>query len=237
MTTVDKGHWDQRAQLYDAVMNTDPALRDLREAVVANVPASARSVIDLGCGTGALLMMLAEHSRVVALTGLDPAPEMLRTAGGLLGSRVDLLHASAKSIPARDESFDCVISCFALHHLAHDEKPLAAGEMFRVMVPGGRFALGDQFFNWTGGPDDRNWVRAMFDHLCGKARYYLDNASIDRMILQIELMPLFLRARGELPVPPQFWTDALIEAGFSDVMYRQVEPEFLQHGVLTGRKP
>lgn len=231
---AENTHWNDKAEGYDDVMDCDPSLKTLREAVVKNV-SQRRKVLDLGCGTGAILKLVERLNANAELTGCDPAPEMLRIAREQIPS-AQFVCASAASLPLGDKSFDAVVSCFALHHLTHEAKLVAAREMYRLLEPGGVVSLGDQFVPIHGDNADIEWTRTVLRHFARKAEYYLDTAGSDRMLLQVELLPLFLRCEEELPVPPEYWLDALTEAGFENPRYEPVSPIELLHGVLVAQK-
>ena len=103
----------------------------------------AGAVLDVGCGTGALLAALAQSEPPlgVRLAGLDPSPEMLAVARGKLAPAVELRVGWAEEIPYGDATFDVVVSCSVFHYL---RRPMAAlGEMARVLAPGGRLVITD----------------------------------------------------------------------------------------------
>jgi ubiquinone/menaquinone biosynthesis C-methylase UbiE len=101
----------------------------------------ADRVLDVGCGTGAMLAALAGSAHRVRLAGIDPSPEMLAVAQGKLPPAVELRVAWAEEIPYGDATFDAVVCCSVFHYL---RKPMAAlGEMGRVLAPGGRLVITD----------------------------------------------------------------------------------------------
>lgn len=60
---------------------------------------AADSVIDIGCGTGTLAIMLADREKVV--TGVDPAGAMLDVARAKPGTeKVRWIHGTAEDLPA-----------------------------------------------------------------------------------------------------------------------------------------
>src|SRR5207247_10649198 len=103
----------------------------------------AGAVLDVGCGTGALLAALAQSEPPlgVRLAGLDPSPEMLAVARSKLAPAVELRGGWAEGIPYGDATFDVVVSCSVFHYL---RRPMAAlAEMARVLAPGGRLVITD----------------------------------------------------------------------------------------------
>ncbi len=73
-------------------------------------PLPGKTVLDIGCGTGASLMPLIEAG--LQATGLDPSPYMLDIAAKNLGHRVELHRGIAEDLPFDDNSFNyaCLIT-------------------------------------------------------------------------------------------------------------------------------
>jgi ubiquinone/menaquinone biosynthesis C-methylase UbiE len=100
-------------------------------------------VVDVGCGTGNLLALLAD-ARVDACAGVDLSPEMLRVAAGKLAAspvRGALVAASAGALPFADGAFDTAVSASTLHDWPDPRAGLA--EVRRVLRPGGTLLLLD----------------------------------------------------------------------------------------------
>jgi ubiquinone/menaquinone biosynthesis C-methylase UbiE len=98
-------------------------------------------LLDVGCGTGALLHRLASGNPAVRLTGVDPVPEMLAVARRRLSRDVELREGWAERLPFPSERFDVVVCCNAFHYIR--EPAASLREMGRVLVPGGRLLLTD----------------------------------------------------------------------------------------------
>jgi ubiquinone/menaquinone biosynthesis C-methylase UbiE len=126
--TVD---YDSIAPEYDRryELHSYPGIRSAVRDIAAGL--GQRTVLEVGCGTGAWLAELAAAGVVVA--GAEPAAEMLRRAA----SRVqgDLRQASAEALPWANASFDVVLFINSLHHTKDPQ--LAFAEAFRVLRPGG----------------------------------------------------------------------------------------------------
>lgn len=98
-------------------------------------------VLDVGCGTGALLKATAMAVPEAELVGVEPSPEMLRIAREKLGASVDLRQSRAENLPFPNEAFDIIVSTNVLHFL---RRPLEVlHEMSRVLRPGGRVVITD----------------------------------------------------------------------------------------------
>ena len=84
------------AAIYDAL---DPDRSDLDAYLAMVAEFGARSVLDLGCGTGVFALMLAE--RGIEVIGVDPAGASLEVARAKPGAeRVTWIHGDTSAIPA-----------------------------------------------------------------------------------------------------------------------------------------
>ena len=104
------------------------------------------SVIDIGCGTGALVVELAREG--ASVTGVDTFEE----AGGIDrrivearlregGVAAEIVAASASSLPFADGAFDLAVSVGMLEHEPPGERRRVLPEMMRVVRPGGFLCL------------------------------------------------------------------------------------------------
>ena len=98
-------------------------------------------MLDVGCGTGALLHQLHTAYPTAQLAGVDPVPEMLEVARRRLPPPVELREGWADRMPYADNTFDIVVSCNMFHYV---QKPIAAlHEMSRVLRVGGELIITD----------------------------------------------------------------------------------------------
>ncbi|MEE1877529.1 class I SAM-dependent methyltransferase [Altererythrobacter litoralis] len=99
-------------------------------------------VLDLGCGHGRAVAMLAHHSDHV--TGVDPSHLMVRLARGhnaraIRERRVDIQVAKAEQLSFGDGTFDKVLCVHVIYFWAEVQPVLS--ELSRVIRPGGTLAL------------------------------------------------------------------------------------------------
>jgi SAM-dependent methyltransferase len=95
-------------------------------------------LLEVGCGVGAVLVVLGQEYPGVRLFGVDIEPQQLafaRTHLERAGVEATLAEADALELPLPDESFDHVWMMWFLEHLA--EPTDALREARRVLVPGG----------------------------------------------------------------------------------------------------
>ncbi len=98
-------------------------------------------VLDVGCGTGAMLGWLAAENPSLELHGVDACAEMLDVARERLAGAAQIDTADATALPHDDASFDLVMSCNMFHYIADPVSALR--EMSRVLRPGGRLVITD----------------------------------------------------------------------------------------------
>ncbi len=96
-------------------------------------PGPGLRVLDLGCGTGELLLELLAAG--ADAHGLDADPAMIERAGARVGvERVRLLDAQTFTVP---DPFDAVFSNAALHWMREPRAVIAS--VRAALIPGGRF--------------------------------------------------------------------------------------------------
>lgn len=103
------------------------------ESTLKDFVGGARRVLEVGCGTGHWLQVLAAQDCEV--TGLEPSAQMLERARQAAPS-ARLTRGSAEALPFPDASFERVYCVHAIHHFRDAAR--FAREALRVLRPGGR---------------------------------------------------------------------------------------------------
>lgn len=178
--------------LDDEAGRTD--LHDERLGTVLDVlrESGARTVLDLGCGSGALLRRLIAEPRFTRIVGVDSALEaftlaerMIAEAGEAGGERVSLEHGSLTAVDRRLAGFDAVTMVEVIEHVRPRELSAVEGAVFaglaaRTVVmttpnreynvlygnAEGEFRRADHHFEWT-----RAELRAWCSGVAGRNGY------------------------------------------------------------------
>jgi ubiquinone/menaquinone biosynthesis C-methylase UbiE len=122
------------------------ALVPLREALLEHKDgARSARLLDIACGTGAFLREVKRNHPRLAMTGIDLSAPYLAVARRRLAawSRVTLAEANAEALPIADASVDIVSCIYLLHELPRRARQTVAGEIRRVLKPGGRLIVVD----------------------------------------------------------------------------------------------
>jgi malonyl-CoA O-methyltransferase len=194
----DVARFDAWSERYDR----SPLQRALFDRVQARVVEAAReaapgarSILDVGCGTGRLLLRLGEAYPAARLTGVDPAPGMARIAGHRDG--IAAMVGVAERLPLRAGSADLVVTTMSFHHWA--DQRLGLAEIRRVLAPGGHLLLADAVAT--------AWLRPVLALARARPRFHTGR-ELDAMLADVGLGP----AR-RLPVPGLWGAVAVTVAG------------------------
>ena len=106
---------------------------------------SFRSILDLGCGTGALLSRVVNQCQGVQACGLDLSEKMLEQAVALLTGKAQLVAGDSDNLPWENESFDLVVCNASFHHFPEPLKVLE--EIRRVLKANGRVLIADPWWS------------------------------------------------------------------------------------------
>lgn len=157
MSTILRTWSYQYQWLYDgisriAAISVGGEMR-LRKLPYANLTIAPESqVLDLCCGSGQSTKFLVQYSQNV--TGLDISPVSLKRAQRNV-PLAKYVEALAEDMPFPDNTFDLVHTSVAMHEMTTSQLQQILKEVYRVLKPGGVFALVDfhkptNFLFWPG---------------------------------------------------------------------------------------
>ena len=144
----------ESARLYDIQVETlfygsadamrRRALRPIHDHLLGRDQRTA-SLIDVACGTGRFLRDVRLTYPRLGLAGLDLSPAYLTEAETHMSDLhpIGLIAANAEAMPLESDSRDIVTSIFLFHELPPAVRLTVAGEIARVLKPGGLFVLVD----------------------------------------------------------------------------------------------
>lgn len=133
--------------LYDFFLSITMPEKKIKLALIeaASIPAGIK-VLDFGCGTATLTIMVKEMYPEAKVTGIDVDREILdRATQKLKEKKLDifLLDYDGKEFPFQRNAFDRTLSCLVFHHLDTDTKQNMLAEIFRVLNKDGQLFIAD----------------------------------------------------------------------------------------------
>ena len=176
MTDRDVGRFGRWASTYDEDWLQPRFFGPVQEATLhraALLAPNPRRVLDVGCGTGALLRKVAERFPHADLTGVDPAPDMVEAARKVWcdDRPAHFVRATAEHLPFEGGEFDLVTSTVSFHHWQDQQEGL--NEIGRVLAPRGSVVLVDMFAV--------SWLRVWFAVIGRRDRFHT-MAETERML-------------------------------------------------------
>ena len=122
-------------------------------------PVADKTLLDVGCGDGALASELARRGAIV--TGLDADPAMIAAARRRTAIEIPrprFVAGQAERLPFDDAAFDCILAVTVLCFVRDAARAVA--EMARVLTPGGRLVIGElgRWSSWAAHRRIRGWL-------------------------------------------------------------------------------
>ncbi len=103
-------------------------------------------LVDIGCGSGNLIIQIAEKLPKLNLVGVDISSEILelakkRAIEKKVDNKVEFKNGTVENLPFPNNSVDFIISTFSLHHWLNPIK--AFKEIYRILKESGTFLIFD----------------------------------------------------------------------------------------------
>ena len=117
-----------------------------REKIISALSVeSGMRILDLGCGSGYLTFAIAKTNEDVYVTGIDIVTNTLieneKQAKQEGIGNIEFVSYEGQEFPYEDESFDMVVTRYALHHFPFIRESIR--EVARILKPHGRFFISD----------------------------------------------------------------------------------------------
>lgn len=158
--------WNAEAATFDESPDhglRDPAVREAWVSLLESVlPADGEAVLDIGCGTGSLSVVLAQFGHTV--TGIDLSPEMIEVARAkaeAAGCDIAFEVADAAFPPFAARQFDVVLCRHILFMLPETNRVLE--RWAALLKPNGRLIMIEGFWHTNVGLHPQQIIDALPD--------------------------------------------------------------------------
>ena len=133
--------------MYDPLLRWVVRESTFKQHLVEQAPIEkGQRILDLGCGTATLTIIIKRTHPESEVVGLDGDPRILEIARAKVAKTVldiTLNQGMAFDLPFADDSFDHVFSSLLFHHLTRENKIRTLREVFRVLRPQGELHVVD----------------------------------------------------------------------------------------------
>lgn len=133
--------------LYDAAVRLLTRERAWRSALIQQIDLrDGERLLDVGCGTGSLAILLKKLMPRATVIGLDPDPRILgiaATKAQAAGVEIEWREGFARSADAEAGAFDKVVSSLVFHQVPLSEKAAGIEAMHRAARAGGSIHIAD----------------------------------------------------------------------------------------------
>lgn len=133
--------------LYDFFLAFTMPEKKIKQSLIEVANISPRmKVLDFGCGTATLTILIKELYPEAKVTGIDVDREILDKAIQKVKEKkldIFLLDYDGVHLPFQDKAFGRILSCLVFHHLETDTKRKALAEAFRVLDVKGQLFIAD----------------------------------------------------------------------------------------------
>ena len=134
-------HWDPETYLKNMLAEVPSYLEFQEQTAQAAKDVEARTILELGIGTGETARRVLASHPGAQLTAIDSSAEMLERASSVVPDAE--LRLAQLQDPLPHGPFDLVVSALAVHHLDGAGKQDLFRRVAEVLAPGGTFVLAD----------------------------------------------------------------------------------------------
>ena len=107
---------------------------------------SPKTVLELGCGTGNLTLLIHQRFPEANITAVDISSECINECKlRIPNADIHYIKSDFKDIDFLDNTFDLIISSISIHHLNDKEKEILFNKLYCYQTKGGILSFCDQF--------------------------------------------------------------------------------------------
>ena len=146
MPTATQTAFDITAPTYDADRaKLIPCYDAFHRRATDLIPAGAKSILDLGAGTGLLTTFVRSWYPAAHIHLMDFSAPMIDLARTRLAGDSNITFEVADYVTAPlGGPYDSIVSALSIHHIDHDAKRTLFAKIFRALRPGGTFVNAEQ---------------------------------------------------------------------------------------------
>jgi ubiquinone/menaquinone biosynthesis C-methylase UbiE len=180
----------------------------VRQGLIDRIRCQPRRILDLGCGTGSMTILLKRKFPQSEAIGIDFSPYMLAVADDKAKReqlQIQFLHGNAEQTRLAAHSFDLVTAALLFHETPPEVSRRILRECFRLLKPGGEVLVFDGNQMTLRQTD---WLTQIFeepyikDYASGNLDTWMGSAGFDD-IRTDEIWWVHQVTRGVKPLPAQ----------------------------------
>jgi ubiquinone/menaquinone biosynthesis C-methylase UbiE len=187
--------FDRWSDRYDDSFLQRIMFRPSHTMMFQHLTSSDRTLLDIGCGTGAFAARLLQHLPDMEIWGYDLSPKMLDVSATRFQqspARFHPVRGDSERLPFPEDTFDAITCSHSFHHYPRQAEVVA--EMYRVLKPGGRLMIIDGYRDLVLGRIIFDWYVPLTEgkvHHCSAQRFreLFDLAGFTQVAQQIRYVP------------------------------------------------
>jgi ubiquinone/menaquinone biosynthesis C-methylase UbiE len=180
----------------------------VRQSLIDAIACKPRRILDLGCGTGSMTLMLKQAFPQAQVIGMDLSPYMLVTADYKASKaklNIELMQGNAQETDFPAASFDLVTAALLLHETPPTVSKAILRECFRLLKAGGEVVILDgnqktlRLVDWLNDIFEEPYIK---DYAAGNVDAWMGAAGFEAVRTQ-DVWGLHQVTKGVKPIPIQ----------------------------------